>query len=52
MIWILGFLVFYAINIGLTLAFRYCDLHYWIDDKTESLNETLASLKEFWRKLW
>jgi hypothetical protein len=40
---IIGFLVFYAINMALTLAFRYCDLHHWIDEKIEDC-------KEFWRK--
>ena len=34
---LVGILVFFAINIALTLAFRYWDLHWYIDDLTEKV---------------
>ena len=45
MIIVLGILVFFAINIALTLAFRYWDLHWWIDDATETLLKFLRRVK-------
>ncbi len=40
---LIGILVFFAINLGLTLAFRHWDLHWWLDS-------VVTDIKEWFRK--
>jgi len=40
---LIGILIFFVINIGFTIAFRFWDFHWYIDDLTESI-------KDWWNK--
>ena len=42
---IFGVILFGAINLGLTLAFRHWDLHWWIDEMTDKCKDLLNKIR-------